>query len=254
MRSPRRIAHAASLAVALAALPAHAGFVQRGQIVSDGDFLVDAGLGVGHVGQGAADVTGVGLNLGMRAGVAPGLEAGFRTGLRLGDDGKSTQADSYGRTFDTETYGVGRSALANPELSLRRALRAGRLGLALDARLYLPFEDGTNLGVMIGVPVALRLAAARLDTGLYLPVVFRDGANTLVSIPAHLWLDLAGAMYAGVLSGIRFPEGGDSLVPLGVALGVALDPGADLKTWLLLPAANKSTANLGVGVGVEFRL
>jgi len=80
----------------------------------------------------------------------------------VGNDGKITQADRYGRTFETETYGTGHDSVANPELRLRWAVAQGSIvQLGLETRAYLPIENGTHVGVMFALPLRLPDSAQR---------------------------------------------------------------------------------------------
>ena len=58
------------------------------------------------------------MNLELRAGVAHDFELGFRMGFRLDDGGQDTQADYYGRPFDTETYGTRFDRVVEPRATL----------------------------------------------------------------------------------------------------------------------------------------
>ena len=73
------------------------------------------------------------MNLELRGRRRPRLELGFRMGFRLDDGGQITQADRYGRPFDTETYGTRFDRVANPEIRLRWSMArsyAAELGLS----------------------------------------------------------------------------------------------------------------------------
>src|SRR3954454_2627204 len=157
-------------------------FVYRPITLSRSEWSLDLGLGLGH--NDNPDLTGFGLNLEMAAGLTSFLQLGIRTGFRLNDDGRAVRADEYGRTFETETYGTGHRSVANPEISLRWALVHSTAELALEGRLYLPVEDGTNAGIMVALPIALHLGSSvRVDTGLYVPIIFNDPTTTVISFP-----------------------------------------------------------------------
>src|SRR5262245_15497179 len=105
--------------VALAAAPrarAAAPWVYRGITLPAHDLALDFGLGMGHAPTNPGSITGFGLNLELAGGITHNFEIGVRTGFRLDDGGQYTQADSYGRPFDTETYGVNNDRVANPEI------------------------------------------------------------------------------------------------------------------------------------------
>src|SRR5829696_6396239 len=151
----------------MAAQAQAAPFVNRPMTLSRSDWALDLGLGVGHVDlpEPRDDVTGVGLNLEIAAGLTSFVQLGVRTGLRFGSDGKATNADRYGRTHETEHYGVSDDTVANPELSLKWAIVDTSVAhLGIDTRLYLPIETGTRVGIMLAMPVGLHLGhIARLD-------------------------------------------------------------------------------------------
>jgi hypothetical protein len=78
----------------------------------------------------------------------------------------------------------------------------------------------------------------------------------VVSIPAHLWFQLNAPLALGVLSGLRISNpGGDTGVPLGIALNDALSRNGDLRFWFLWPdiSADAGAKYFGVGVGLEVR-
>jgi hypothetical protein len=238
----------ALLPVALIPVRAQAAsYVNRPLTLPRGQVTLDFGLGLGHRG----DFNGVGFNLELHAGLTPRLELGIRTGIRAGADGRITQADYYGRTFETETYGTDGKTVANPELSLRYSLVRGPVAdVALDTRLYLPTE-GTAVGIMLAVPIALRLSSTvRLDTGVYVPIIFNSPADALASFPAHLWFQL-DRLALGILTGIRVS--GDVEVPLGVGINYAVSWDADLRFWFLFPDVNRTTDAFGGGVGLQVR-
>lgn len=113
--------------------------------------------------------------------------------------------------------------------------------------------DGGDLGVMIGVPVALHIGnAARLDTGLFVPFIFADDTRTLVSIPLHLWLQASHQLYLGPLTGVRFHSPGTT-VPFGFGLGYSVSYDVDFKTWILFPNVKETTKTFGAGVGLQVR-
>src|SRR4051812_3350442 len=234
-------------------------FVHRDQVLPSGVWAVDLGLGIGHADrpEPLGDVTGLGFNLELKGGLTPRLQLGFRTGIRLGDEGKITQADRYGRTFETETYGTDGDTVANPEISLRYAVyHSPTLELALDGRVYLPIEDGTKAGVMLALPVRYHISpTVMFDTGIYVPILFYDPTQSVISFPFHLWLQ-ADRLAIGPMTGVAIHNpGGSTSVPLGLGLNYELSSDADLRTWLLFPNIKGSSGgkNFGVGVGIEAR-
>jgi hypothetical protein len=239
---------------------AAAAWVFRGLTLPRGAVELDLGLGVGHVPDGPdRSVTGTGLNLEIAFGISHELELGLRTGVRVGGDGELTQADSYGRPFDTETYGTGHDSLANPELRLRWAVAQGSLvQLGLETRAYLPIENGTRVGVMFALPLRLRLGAVRVDTGIYVPLLFYDQTRSAISFPLHIWLQASRTMWLGPLLGVRIVNdnpGSHTDYPLGFGLGVALTGGIDLRTWILFPdiSGDAAARRFGAGVALQIR-
>ena len=233
-------------------------WIYRGLTLPRGDIALDLGLGYGHEPIDAnRSIGGFGMNLEIAAGVTHDLELGFRTGVRFDDDGQATHADVYGRTFDTETYDVGGDRMANPELRMRWTVARGAVvHLGLEARAYLPVATGTYFGVMFGVPLALRLGSVRIDTGLYVPIIFRDPTNSIVSIPIHIWIQASPTFWLGPLLGIQIDSpGSHNAYPFGFGLGSALSREVDLRAWVLFPDLNRDEAarTFGVGVGLQIR-
>ena len=129
-------------------------------------FAGDAGIGLAHLRFGGRDFTGAGLNLEAGLGVTNSVELGLRTGVRLGDDGKLLGADAFGRTLNTETYGTAGDAFANPEFHVRWAAYSGSVvEVGLDGRVFLPVEQNSRFGLMMGVPLTFHIADfMRIDT------------------------------------------------------------------------------------------
>ena len=263
--APRRVfvlavQAAAALALTLVGARASAApeWIYRGITLPRGVVALDLGLGYGHE---PADATrsigGFGMNLEIAGGVTHDLELGLRTGVGLDDDGQATRADVYGRTFDTETYDVGGDRMANPELRMRWAVaRGANVQLGLEARAYLPFAANTHFGVMFGVPLALRVGTVRIDTGLYVPIIFDEPTTTIVSIPVHVWIQVSPTLWLGPVLGVRFDSsGGQDAYPFGFGLGSALSRQIDFRAWFLFPDLNRDAAarTFGAGVGLQIR-
>jgi hypothetical protein len=219
-----------------------------------GDVALDLGLGLGHDNR---STTGFGMNLEIAFGVTHDVELGLRTGTRIGSDGEATQADRYGRTFDTETYGTGFDAVANPELRMTWAVAQGSMvHLGLEGRVYLPIESRTRVGVMFAVPLRLRLGAVRVDTGVYVPILFDDPTQTRISFPFHIWLQASRTLWLGPLLGVKFVNGNGSHTqyPLGFGLGTALANAIDLRMWFLFPDINQDQAARTFGAGLALQI
>jgi hypothetical protein len=263
MHRPARLVAAAfvsALAATVAALPAASAaspWIYRGLTLPRHDVAVGFGLGYGHRPPTPAEDAGFGLNLELRAGVARDFELGFRMGFRLDDGGQATQADNYGRPFETETYGTNNDRVANPELRFRWSLaRSYASELGLELRAFLPIENGSRFGLMFGLPIALRAGPIRFDTGLYVPVLFYDPTQTKVSVPLHIWVQVASNFWLGPLLGLRVENpGGHIAYPLGVGLGWQTSRAVDLRTWFLFPDMNREAAarSYGLGVALEVR-
>ncbi len=258
----------ASSTEALAAPP----YVDRGITLPRHAWAFDFGLGVGHAEPDPAPtLTGPGLNFDFAVGLTRDILLGFRAGVRLGDDGRALRSDQYGRIFDTETFGTGNNTFSNPEMRFRWRFVDGEVGeVGLEARAYLPFEDGTRFGVMAGLPIALHLGrSARIDTGVNLPIVFYDRVNTFVSIPFDLWFQPTAKLWLGPISALRFSfndryvfpppgvrNGSHANLLLGFGLGYSVAPIVDLKFQAIFPTITETAGarNFGVGAGVEVRI
>jgi hypothetical protein len=225
-------------------------------------FAGDVGLGLGHIHAGNQDFFGPGLNLEGAIGVTNTVELGLRTGIRLTDDAKVTAADNFGRTFFLDTWGVNADAVANPEAHVRWAVYQGHvLELALDGRLYLPIERGSDIGVMFGVPLALHIGnSVRIDTGGYMPLVFHRKTYVVFSIPGYFWFQITDKLWLGPVTEVRFvnPDVGNNHTDLllGFGLGYQIANAIDLKTWMLFPAINQDRGGqyFGMGIGLQFRI
>lgn len=265
-RAPLLAAILAALLLLLAS-PTPAGaaprWVDRSMTLPRLVFAGDVGLGVAHVApRGLAnDFTGAGMNLEAGLGITDSVELGLRTGLRLGDEGRFLQADAYGRTLWTETYGVANAVAANPEFRVRWAAYSGRVvEVGLDGRVYTPFEPSSRFGVMMGVPLVFHAGdILRIDTGLYVPLVFTDQVSTIVSVPAYFWFQASSKVWLGPMTAFRsvhlgpLPSRTDFL--LGFGVGFQVHQAVDLKWMLLFPRVNDADFRVfGAGFGVQFRI
>lgn len=246
------------LALACAcALPAAARaerFVSRDLTLPGHTAALDIGLGVGHADYGAGDATGFGMPIDLAYGLRYDLELGVRFGVRFGDDGRITRAERYGRPFQTEVYETSVDTFADPEIRLRWGIVRGPVELGLEGRMYVPFNG--DFGIQPGLPVALHVGGvARIDTGIYVPILFLDReTETIVSIPFHLWFQVASDLWLGPVTGARHVND-DWQVPFGFGVGYAIGYRADLKTWLLFPDVSDGNADrqFGLGVGLQLR-
>jgi hypothetical protein len=236
-------------------------WVDRGITLPQYGLALDTGVGIAHAEPG--DFTGVGLNLEGAFGITRNFEIGLRTGVRFSDDAKATHADEYGRLFDTETYDTGGDIFANPELLVRgRLVNLGVLELGLEGRVYIPAAHATDFGVMLGVPLAFHLGhLVRIDTGAYVPVVFSDPVESLVSIPGQFWIQPTRHFFLGPILDLRFhsaapppaPVREETTLLLGFGFGYSFGPFADLKVQFLFPniaTGTEPVGNFGAGVGL----
>jgi hypothetical protein len=261
--SPRVVAAAfasmlAATLVSTSDASAASPWIYRGLTLPRHDVALDFGLGYGHIPPGPYDNDGFGLNLELRGGITHDFEIGFRMGFRLDSGGQNTQADYFGRPFETETYGTVGDSVSNPELKFRWSVaRSYAAELGLELRAYLPIEAGSRFGFMFGLPIALRAGIVRLDTGLFVPVIFYDPTRTVVSIPLHIWIQAAHNFWLGPLLGLRVVSQGGSNTeyPFGFGLGWQTSRNVDLRTWFLFPDMNRDAAARwwGLGIGLEVR-
>lgn len=237
-------------------------FVTRPMTLPRHDFAGDIGLGVAHTELGPG-FTGAGMNLEGAFGITETVEIGLRSGIRFGDNGRFTEADFYGRTLWTETYGSNYAGVgANPELRVRWNFFSGDVvEVGLDWRLYLPFEPRSRVGGMVGLPLTFHVGNfMRIDTGPYLPVLFYDPAVVLLTMPGYFWFQVSEKVWLGPMVSARFrlaPGGGDRGDFLaGFGLGVQVSSAVDLKTMVLFPTIddNGGERGWGGGFGIQFRV
>lgn len=253
-------------AISLSGRPASAAprWVDRSITLPRLVFAGDAGIGLAHLRFLREDFTGAGLNLEAALGITESVELGFRTGLRFGDDAKVLRADEFGRTLFTETYGTNNDGVANPEFRVRWAAYSGRVvELGLDGRFYMPVETSSRAGIMLGVPLAFHIADfLRIDTGLYIPLVFTDPTSTAISVPAYFWFQPSNRVWLGPMIGFRHidpggPNGSHDDLLLGFGIGYQVASAVDLKWMVLVPRVNTEDNEpraYGGGFGVQFRI
>ncbi len=225
-------------------------------------FAGDVGLGLARLDRRSpciGECVGPGLNLEGALGITDRVELGFRTGIRLGNDGRTTRADYFGRTLWTETYGTGGETVANPELRIRGVVYSGSVvEVGLDGRVILPVEDNTRFGMMFGVPLAFHVADfLRIDTGPYFPIVL-SRLNGL-SVPGYFWFQVSPKLWLGPMARLNFinyagPGDHVANLLLGFGLGYQVASAVDLKTMILFPAVDDGLHQLGAGFGVQFRI
>jgi len=213
---------------------------------------LQVGFGLGFAHRDPPSLTGIGFNVEAKYGLGGGAELGFRTAVRNAD-GRATSADVYARPSDFQTFGTGNDTFANPELRIRQAVTSA---LALEARAYVPFDG--PFGFMLAAPLHLHGSSFQLESGVYVPLIFRSGSTeSWVSIPAQMWFATNAGSYIGLLSGARLANpGGDWSVPIGVGFDRTLSQSADLVLWFLFPDVTQESAakQFGGGAALRFRI
>ena len=235
-------------------------WVDRHVVLPEHDWAFDFGVGIGHDGVPVRNQpTGAGLNFEMAVSPIDRLEIGVRSGFRIGPDGRTTVADAYGRLFDYPSFGTNHDDFANPEIRIRGALLRSRVvEIGAEGRLYLPAEHGSEAGILFGVPFLFHLGhIVRLDTGVYVPVVFYNPVIADISIPLNVWFQATDRLWVGPMTGIDYNATNNFAdVLFGVGLGVQVARFVDLKTQFLFPRLNETQGAqwFGVGFGVEVRI
>lgn len=210
------------------------------------------GFGFGLAHRDPPSVTGMGFNIEAKFGLGGGAELGFRTAVR-NNEGRATNADIYARPSDFQTFGTGNDTFANPELRIRQAITAA---LALEARAYIPFDG--PFGFMLAAPLHLRGSSVQLESGVYVPLIFRSGSTeSWVSIPVQLWFATSAGSNIGLLTGARLANpGGNWSVPIGMGFDRTLSQAADLVLWFMFPDITRDSAakQFGGGAALRFRI
>jgi len=98
---------------------------------------------------------------------------------------------------------------------------------------------------------------ARIDTGVYVPVLFYDPTQSLLSFPFHLWFQATDRFWLGPMSGVRMrtSNGTGTSVPLGFGLGYSMTRNADFKAqFLFQDVSNGAAERYGFGAAFEIRI
>ena len=96
----------------------------------------------------------------------------------------------------------------------------------------------------------------RIDTGIYVPLIFDDPTARAISFPFHFWIQASRTLWLGPLLGVRIASGpgpSHNEYPLGFGLGVALARAIDLRTWILFPDIDGDAAARRFGAGIALQ-
>ena len=259
--SARRVAGSIAVAGFLTASGAAAAppWVDRHVVLPEHDWAFDFGIGIARDYDPPRNPAGAGLNFEMSVSPVDRLELGVRSGLRIADDGRATVADAYGRLFDRQTFGTNHDDFANPEIRVRGALlRARVVEIGLEGRVFLPAEHGSELGLLFGVPFLFHLGGvARLDFGLYVPVLFYSPVVADISLPLDVWFQVTNQLWLGPMTGVVFDTNAQhAAVQLGFGLGYQIVRAVDFKTQFLFRDLNETQGaqTFGFGVGIQVRI
>jgi len=225
----------------------------RRLVLPNGATSLDVGLGLAFPSDRRGDdrPLGSGFNLEVAHGLANDLELGIRFGFRFNDFGRAFQADHGARLFDNETYEDASTTLADPELRLRWGLVHGSvLELAFEGRAVLPLSG--HFMAMPALPLRLHLGAVRIDSGVYVPIIFAEETTTIVSIPLQFWVQATSGLWLGPIFGVKYFDHGRQY-PVGFGLGSAVGARTDLRFQVLIPDVEPSAKIVTFGLALAFR-
>ncbi len=255
------IALAAAKMLTASVASAEPPWVDRHVTLPEHDWAFDVGVGIAHdyAPPRNPNPTGTGINFEMVVSPIDRLEIGVRSGLRIGDDGRATQADAFGRLFDRETFGTRNDDFADPEIRVRGALlRHHIVEIGLEGRVFLPAEQYSNFGFLFGVPFLFHLGGvARIDAGVFVPVVFDSPVLAQLSFPLDIWFQITNHLWLGPELGVVFDATHDHAeAQLGFGLGYQIIRNLDLKTQFLFPQISETQGaqTFGFGFGIEVRI
>jgi hypothetical protein len=162
---------------------------------------------------------GAGGEVEEAVGLGHGLELGARFGARSSDLGRSLRADTVARGTDTETFGTGVAAIANPELRVRFQAIAWAWGEAgVEERAVLPIRETPDFTNVVGPWASFRFAGvARADVGVE-AIVSRQSIATgalvqpAFGLPVRVWGNVTRSFSAGVFASLH-AFGGTSVTP-----------------------------------------
>lgn len=246
---------AAVASFALFAGPAQAqSWTARRLVLPRGGTSLDLGFALDVLPRGDAPhrPIGTGLNLEVAHGIANDLELGLRFGFRFDHEGRWAKTDHRARLYDNETYEDAGTVLADPELRLRWGLvRGSVLELGFEGRVVFPFAG--HFVAMPAVPLRLHLGAVRIDSGVYIPIIFANETTTVVSIPLQLWIQASSSLWLGPIFGLRAHEH-HRAYPVGFGIGTYVSQRADLRFQFLIPDVESRPATISFGLALGFRL
>ena len=205
--------------------------------------------------------TGAGLeHRDRRLARGPPRDREFVPDCGSGTTGAARKPTSTGRLFDYPTFGTNHDDFANLPSSAFAArfcaLQSSEIGA--EERLFLPAEHGSEAGIMFGVPFLFHLGhIARIDTGVYVPVLFYNPVDAYISLPIDVWFQATPRFWLGPITGVVIhPSANHADVPFGLGLGYQAVRNVDLKTQFLFPALNdtQGAQTFGFGVAIEVRI
>jgi hypothetical protein len=254
-------------ALGLAAREADAAppWVNRGLTLPAHDWAFDVGFGLAHddgshVIANPPPLTAAGFNFEFAVGLVEDIELGVRTGVRLTNEVRVPAADEYGRLWDRQTFGTLTDVMANPEVRLRGRIVHGTVAeLALEGRVTLPIEQGSDAGVLFGMPLLFHVGRkVRFDTGFYVPIVFYRPTYWAISLPFQAWFQVTPKIWLGPHFGVKIERREQFIdqtdVEFGFGFGYQIARWVDLKTMFLFPHLNHQAGARDFGAGVGFQL
>jgi hypothetical protein len=248
---------------------------------------IDGGLGLGHWdGGNAAAVntagltpaqiallpnvstsgTGIGFNAEGSIGIIEHLTVGARViGLNFSQDSKISEASGYASAYDLQNIFplfAGGDTFNNPALWGRyQFVDMPNVEVGVEARIFVPFNEGSRFGLMGGVPVAIHLPGSfRLDTGGYVALGAYDPVLFYFHVPAQAWFNVTDSLFLGPLTALNvasFANNTTTSISLGFGVGYTVLPQLDIKVLpIYWPGINNDNgvSNFGMSAGVEYRI
>lgn len=155
------------------------------------------------------------LTVGAAYGITPELEAGLLLPVLL----------SAG---DAEDF----DKLSSIPLFATYAVDMGNFDVGGRVTLNLPVADSAQMGVTPGIPALFRFGNSRLDTGIFIPLVFPDEGDMqkTLSIPVRFSQSVTPKIFLGVETGLILPDikTDNGAVPLSIFGGYTLLAGGNV--------------------------